>query len=53
MGVSNSNRSKNKRGGELCIDMRIPNQAVIRERNPLLTLQEILQEFSGPKYFLT
>ena len=35
----------------LCLDMRQANQAVIRERHPIPTVQETLQEISGAKLF--
>jgi hypothetical protein len=35
----------------LCVDMRVPNQAVIRERYPMPTFDEILHEMNGSKWF--
>ena len=35
----------------ICMDMRQANQAVIRERHPIATVQETLQEISGAKLF--
>ena len=35
----------------ICIDMRQPNQAIIRERHPVPTVEETIQEMSGGKVF--
>ena len=42
-----------KRDGDICIivDMRVANQAIKRERHPLPTVEEIVQEMSGACHF--
>ena len=35
----------------ICIDMRQLNQAIIRERDPVPTVEETIQEMSGGKVF--
>ena len=35
----------------LCLDMRRPNEAIIRERHPVPTVEETFQEMSGGKVF--
>ena len=35
----------------LCIDMRRANQAIIRERHPVPTIEETLQEMAGGNFF--
>ena len=35
----------------LCIDMRRANEAITRERHPIPTAEEVLQEMAGAKYF--
>ena len=35
----------------ICIDMRQPNQAIIREHHPVPTVEETIQEMSGGKLF--
>ena len=35
----------------ICLDMRRANEAIVREKHPVPTLEETLQEISGAKYF--
>ena len=42
-----------KIGIRLCVDMRMANTAIIREPYQIPTLEEILHEFNGCKYFTT
>ena len=35
----------------ICLDMRQANQAILREKHPVPTIEETLQEMSGAKYF--
>jgi hypothetical protein len=35
----------------ICLDMRRANEAIIREKHPVPTVEETLQELSGAKYF--
>ena len=42
---------KPNRDVRICIDMRQPNQAIIRERHPVPTVEETIQEMSGGKVF--
>ena len=37
----------------MCIDMRQANKAIIRERYPIPTVQEMLVEMNGAKVFLS
>ena len=34
-----------------CVDMRRANQAIVRERHPIPTVDEVLQELSRSRYF--
>jgi hypothetical protein len=42
-----------KRSGDirLCVDMRIANSAIMRERHPIPTVEEVLSEMNGAKVF--
>ena len=42
-----------KPNGEVlfCVDMRWANEAIIRERHPIPTVDEVLQELSRSRYF--
>ncbi|XP_014677655.1 PREDICTED: uncharacterized protein K02A2.6-like [Priapulus caudatus] len=42
-----------KRNGEirLCIDMRMANKAIIRERHPIPTIDDVLHDLNGAKVF--
>jgi len=35
----------------ICLDMRRANEAIVREKHPVPTLEETLQEMSGAKFF--
>lgn len=35
----------------VCVDMRQANQAILRERHPIPTVDEVLQEMNGAQYF--
>ena len=35
----------------ICIDMRCANQEIIRERQPILTVKEVLQDLNGSTVF--
>ena len=35
----------------VCVDMRPANEAIIRERHPIPTVEEILQDLNGSSFF--
>ena len=35
----------------LCIDMRIPNKAILRERHPSRTTEDLIEKLNGAAYF--
>ena len=45
---SNTGKSDDIR---ICIDMRSTNEAIMRERHPIPTVDEVLQDMNGSKYF--
>ena len=38
--------------GRICVDMRRANQAMIRERQPIPTVEEVLQDLNGSTVFI-
>ena len=35
----------------MCIDMRVPNKAILRERHPSPTIDDLIQQLNGSSYF--
>ena len=50
--VSKKPEDGNQKGDiRICVDMRRANEAIIRERHPVPTVEETVQEMHGGKYF--